>query len=581
VNVFRAYRSLWADRALVRLLFGEFVSSIGDWLYLVALLVIVYERSADPVLLGVVGAARVLPYVFLSVPAGIVADRYDRRLVLLSTDLARGAIMLVLAAVVAVDGPLWAVVALSILATCFSSFFGPTIGAFLPTLVGDESRLGPANSAWASLDNLAFIIGPAIGGLLIAASGTTLAFVLNAVSFAVVAVVLWRLPSTRGRVASSADGIGPSETAPLSGAGAPAPTTQEPHSEGPRADLIPAGAIRSALIPILGLGLLDLVSSFAFGGLSVLTVVLAGSAFGSNEAATGYLNAAIGVGGLVGAVAAGAFVLRPRLDGPLLGGAAFLAVGLGTLGLVGSLAPALVAMAVAAGGSLVVEVVDTTIFQRVVPDHVRGRALGAIATVTTLAYAAGSFAVPVLAGAFGSSVVLIASAGAVLIAAIVAAIAVASTPSTTAEVDLDLVRHVAGLPVFAGIAPASIEAILARRRMRGVIAGEVILRQGEPPDRFAIIVDGRFDVTRREPGASNATHLRTLGPDDVFGEIGLLTGVPRTATVTAVTDGRLLELEGVDFLELVAAGPGLSSRFLDLHRGSRAARTPKRGAPAG
>ena len=67
------------------------------------------------------------------------------------------------------DGPLWPIVALAILATCFSSFFGPTIGAFLPTLVGDESRLGPANSAWASLDNLAFIIGPAIGGVLIAA----------------------------------------------------------------------------------------------------------------------------------------------------------------------------------------------------------------------------------------------------------------------------------------------------------------------------------------------------------------------------------------------------------------------------
>ena len=87
MGILRAYRGLLVDRALIRLLFGEFVSSIGDWLYLVALLVIVYDRSKDPVLLGVVGAARVLPYVLLSVPAGIVADRYDRRLVLLVTDL--------------------------------------------------------------------------------------------------------------------------------------------------------------------------------------------------------------------------------------------------------------------------------------------------------------------------------------------------------------------------------------------------------------------------------------------------------------------------------------------------------------
>src|SRR4029077_7953543 len=107
--------------------------------------------------------------------------------------------------------------------------------------------------------------------------------------------------------------------------------------------------------------------------------------------------------------------------------------------------------------------------------------------------------------------------------------------------------------------------------------GEAILRPGEAPDRFAVIVRGEFDVTRLEPGSAAPLHMRTMGPDDVFGEIGLLTGVPRTATVTAATDGRLLELEGADFLELVAAGPGLSSRFLDLHRGSRTGRTPTRG----
>ena len=65
--------------ALARLLAGEFVSGIGDWLYLVAVLVVVYAESSSPALLGIVGAARILPYVLLSVPAGIVADRFDRR----------------------------------------------------------------------------------------------------------------------------------------------------------------------------------------------------------------------------------------------------------------------------------------------------------------------------------------------------------------------------------------------------------------------------------------------------------------------------------------------------------------------
>lgn len=177
-----AYRRLLRNRALTRLLIGEFVSSIGDWLYLVALLIIVYAQTDSAVLLGLVGAARVIPYVVLSVPAGIVADRFNRRLVLLATDVARGLIMVVLAALVASSAPLWSVILLALLAACFSSFFGPAIGSFLPSLVADETELGPANSAWATLDNLAFVIGPALAGVLIAVSGLTLAFALNAAS---------------------------------------------------------------------------------------------------------------------------------------------------------------------------------------------------------------------------------------------------------------------------------------------------------------------------------------------------------------------------------------------------------------
>ncbi len=104
VSLARTYIELFRrNRALARLLAGEFISGIGDWLYLVAVLVIVYAESNSAVLLGIVGAARILPYVLLSVPAGIVADRFDRRMVLLVTDVARGIIMLVLAGAVIVD----------------------------------------------------------------------------------------------------------------------------------------------------------------------------------------------------------------------------------------------------------------------------------------------------------------------------------------------------------------------------------------------------------------------------------------------------------------------------------------------
>jgi len=150
MGVIAAYRRVLSNGALARLLFGEFVSSIGDWLYLVALLVLIWEQTQDPVTLGIIGAARIVPYILLSVPAGIVADRFDRRLILLSTDIVRGLIMLLIAAAVLLEAPIVIVVALAITATCFSAFFSPAIGAYLPSLVRDESELGPANSAWSN-----------------------------------------------------------------------------------------------------------------------------------------------------------------------------------------------------------------------------------------------------------------------------------------------------------------------------------------------------------------------------------------------------------------------------------------------
>ena len=549
-----AYRRILDNRPLSRLLVGEFVSSVGDWLYLVALLIVVYRESADPVLLGIVGAARVLPYVLLSIPAGIVADRYDRRLVLLVTDVARGAIMLVLAWLVATDAPVAWIIVMSIVAGCFSAFFSPTIGAYLPSIVGNEAELGPANSAWSTLDNLAFIIGPAIAGLLIATSGLTAAFVLNAASFAILAVVLWGLPSVRAGARESADHAtaqAANDSAAAEGGTAPA-----------RESLI------DIVRPVLGLALADVTAGFAFGGLGVLTVLLAIQQLGAGEEGTGYLNAGIGVGAVVGAVLSGALSTSARQRTILLAGLIVFAAGLVLLGVVSSLAVAFVAMAIASAGSLVAEVISTTIFQRLVPDAVRGRALGVAATLTTLAYAAGSLVLPVFAGWFGIASALVASAVVVVAGAVggVAMLGAALSAGPGPEL-AHLARRLTGLPLFAGVPEDRLAIALSRAKPLAIRAGDTIVRQGEPADRFYVILDGQFVVSDDQAG-SPSRQLRTLGPNDAFGELGLLTGAPRTATVTAESDGRLLALEANDFLELVSSAPDLRPRLLALYRGA-------------
>jgi len=567
VSVLRAYRGLLSNRPLVQLLGGEFVSSIGDWLYLVALLIVVYQVSSDPLVLGLVGAARILPYVLLSIPAGIVADRFERRVILLVTDVARGVIMLALAGLVQVHGPLPAIVGLAVLATCFSCFFGPTIGAYLPRLVRDEHELGPANSAWSTLDNLAFVIGPAIGGLLIAASGLTLAFLLNAVSFAVVAIVLWRLPAERGSSDPARGPVegagGPDEPTPTGEAGIP-PSAQPAPSA--LAEL-PARRRWTGLAPLAGLALVDMVAGFVFGGLGVLTVILAVNRLGG-EAATGYLNAAVGFGGLVGALGSGAFVVRSGLRGPLILGSLGFTAGVIALGFAASLGPALAAMALASAGSLLTEVVSTTIFQRIVPDGIRGRALGAIATISTLAYATGSLVLPVAAGIVGIERVLLVSGVLVVAGTVLGAVLIGAGGDQGPRPEIrSAAARVAGLPIFAGVPETRLAAVLARATEIEVTSHRVVIRQGDRADRFYVILEGTFDVDQVGPDGSEAIHLRTLGPDEVFGELGLLTGAPRSATVTATSLGRLLSLDAPDLLELVSSAAEVGPRLLALHRG--------------
>lgn len=536
MSLARSYLELFRRRpALTRLLVGEFVSGIGDWLYLVAVLVVVYADSGSPILLGIVGAARILPYVLLSVPAGIAADRFDRRMVLLVTDVARGVLMLVLAAAVFVDAPTITVVAVSILAACFSTFFGPAIAALVPMLV-EEDDLGLANSAWATLDNVAFIIGPALAGILLAGGGLELAFLLNAASFGVVAVVLWRLPVPPRRSVSSAGG---------------------------EAEPTPAAGWRELLRPLAGPFLLDSMTSIATGAVGVMTVVIAVDVLGAGEAGTGYLNAAIGVGGVVAGVAGGALLAR-RLSVPLLIGGIVGGVGLAWLALSGDLLTAMVAIGIAVAGLLLLDVVNTTLVQRIVPDRLRGRAMGALQTSSSVLYALGSFAGPVAADAVGVTPVLVA-AGILVLAGAGGALLLGREGTEPAAVD-PLRLRLLDRPIFAGLPPARLEAAARRLSPVPMAAGDTVLRQGDAADRFYLIDSGSVRVTRTTDGAEHV--LRELGPGDVFGEIGLLRHVPRTATIRAVTDGVLYALDAEAFGELVGSGPGLGSRLLDLYRGA-------------
>jgi len=556
VEALRVYRGLLANRPLTKLLVGEFVSGIGDWLYIVAIFVVIYRETHDAAAVGAFGAVRMIPYVLLSIPAGLVADRFDRRLVLLVTDLLRGVVMLVLTFLVASNGPVLLIVAFAMVAASGSTFFYPAMGAYLPSLAADERQLGPANSAFASLGNLSFIIGPAIGGLLIAAGGLVLAFILNALSFVVIAAILWSLPPSIARREVV-------ETAATE-------EEDEAATEAPEAPTAPVSG-RIPRRPISGLALIQIVVGFMDGGLQALTIILAVSVLNAGEEANGYLNAAIGVGGLAGAVVSGVLVLRRHLAWPLLIGALLTAAGVAALGGIPILGVALVAIGLCAAGSILLDVILTTIFQRLVPDAQRGRAFGLLMTLNTLSGATGAFVLPVVLAAVGAGIALGATGVAVAAAAAIGLVLLGgSTSRPVSPFEATLLR-VAKLPLFAGVSASRLEAALGHVRPVDVQAGQAIVRQGDPADRFYIIVSGSFTVSQMTD-AGTVVLLRQLGPEQVFGELGLLNRSARTATVTADEPGTLLEMDGEDFLRLVGASGDLRGRLLDLYGGATATR---------
>ncbi len=332
--------------------------------------------------------------------------------------------------------------------------------------------------------------------------------------------------------------------------------------------LSPWSASGTSSVPVAGLALMEVVAGFFWGGLSVALVIFAVDQLNVSDDATGFLWAAVGIGGVIGAIASTSLVLRPNLALPLIVGTGILTAGFIMLGFVDTMVLASIALMIIAGGALIEEVVRETVLQRVVPDAIRGRTFGTMQTVSTLTYALGSFAVPILFTTIGATPVLIAGGVLIALSAVGALILAGPSFRRSAEVEAaaTVLTRVAKLPLFAGVSSAALEVAAARLVAVPVAAGEVVIREGDAADRFYIIETGTFVVDQLDPGTGLQRRLRTMKADEVFGELGLMHGAPRSATVTAEGPGRLLALDGPDFLELLNAGEEISGRMLERYR---------------
>jgi MFS family permease len=376
------------------------VSQVGDWLYNLALVVLVYDRTHSALWAGATTAARVVPVVVLGPLGGVLADRFDRRRVMIACDLARMGLMFVLAAMAAAGLPIVLAPVIAAAATTAAAPYMPCVAAVTPRLV-DDADLPGANAVRSAIGGASIILGPALGGVLLVLGSPAFAFAINALTFGLSALAVLAVRD-RGAFAVRRSAGCP---AGLFGAG-----------------LLPAGllgelaqgaaALRAhpAAIRLIGA---DIMCSFLYGTQTVL-LLLVSRQIGLGAQGYGYMFAAIGAGGLAGTALAGR---ASRSSRPYLVQAAALgAAGLPTLLLAVVRWPALaIVLAGLTGlGAMLVEILTDTTLQRTLDEDVFGRAYGLAYPASIAGIVVGSVIAPGLAALLGGSGALVVVGGTVL-----------------------------------------------------------------------------------------------------------------------------------------------------------------------
>jgi MFS family permease len=319
-------------------------SAVGTWLAFVALTIDVYDRTGSAVWVSALLIADFLPAILIGLAAAALVDRLPRRRLMIASDLIRVAIF----AALPFANDATTIVGLAAVAGFATGFFRPALYAGLPNLLPDED-LPHANSLLQTIENLAWALGPVIGGVLVAATGPESAYWINSVTFLLSAALLAGIPD---RLLQAAPAVGRGYWADL--------------ADGYR-------LVRNsrALLTVLTAWNVIMLAS---AGVNVAEVVLAKEAFGAGDFGYGLLVGSTGVG-----LALGSLVAASLLESRAIGTVYATSIALVAVGMVGAAASpnvwiAAICVAVLGIGNGAAVVCNALLVQRGAPDELRGRA---------------------------------------------------------------------------------------------------------------------------------------------------------------------------------------------------------------
>jgi MFS family permease len=519
VSVLRALAVDFGNRDLGRLGVAKVGISFAGWSFAIALGVYGFE-TGGAIAVGVVAAIRLAPGALASPFAGLLGDRHPRRDVLIGSALAVTAV-LAAAAVAAEADATAAVYVLAGVFTVAVSGYAPAEAALMPFLSHTPQELSAANVTHSAMDNTGFLLAAGTTGLLLAVTSPTVVFAVAAAVALLtsIAIATIRRDARPGYVA---DGE-------LTGLVRQSAVGFRTLGEHPGLRLLAATLV---------------VLIFFEGTADVLVVIMALELLHLSEGSVGFLNAGFGIGALAGGAGLALLLDRGRLAVGLAGGAVIAGLAVAF--------PAAwpVAFAAYAGwigvglGYTVIEVAAKTLLQRLGSDETLSRVVGSLESARLGAQAAGSISASLLVALLGVRGALLVLA-AVLPAFVIlfwTRLRAFEVGAPVSEEHFELLR---GNSIFAPLPVATLERISNDLVPVAAPAGEEVITQGEDGDRFYVIESGQVEVFE------NGVFRRNEGPGESFGEIALLHDVPRTATVRATAQTRLLALEREQFITAV------------------------------
>jgi len=460
--VVRPRQLVWSLEAAIRnenlrrVEFAWGAAITAEWAHFVALGVFAYQQGGTSAV-GIAGLVRLLPAAVVAPFAASLGDRFRRERFLFAMTLV-GAGALAASAAAALAGDRTFVFAFAGVVGLSSTLIRPALQALLPSLARTPQELIASNGATSTIESVGTLVGPVFAGVLVSLTDIAAVFVLGAAALLAGAVLLARV-RVESRIELTAE-------------------TDEESIRRMIADGFRTVVLTHGARLVVGL---TVAQTFVRGCLNVLIVVAAFRVLDGSAADVGYLTAAIGAGGLIGAI--GAMALGGRRLAAAFGvSLVFWGVPITLMAPRPYFAAAIFLLAIVGAANSVEDVAVFTLLQRIIPNEMLTRVLGLVWGLAMGGVAIGSVAAPAVVRAIGPRPAFVLVGSILPLITLLTYRRLVEIDRTVAPApELYLINRV---PMFAPLSIATKERVAASLVPVSVSAGELVIRAGDEGDRF-------------------------------------------------------------------------------------------------